>query len=54
MLSKDVASKVLAKCLVTGGDFAEIFEDDSISNSISLVDGKVDDAIGGNKNIQRV
>lgn len=47
MLSKDVASKVLAKCLVTGGDFAEIFEDDSISNSISLVDGKVDDAIGG-------
>ena len=47
MLSKDVASKVLAKCLVTDGDFAEIFEDDSISNSISLVDGKVDDAIGG-------
>ena len=47
MLSKDVASKVLAKCLVTGGDFAEIFEDDSINNSISLVDGKVQDAIGG-------
>lgn len=47
MLSKDIVSKVLAKCLVTGGDFAEIFEDDSTSNSISLVDGKVDDAIGG-------
>lgn len=47
MLSKDVASKVLAKCLVTDGDFAEIFEDDSINNSISLVDGKVQDAIGG-------
>eukprot|EP00831_Metopus_contortus_P018116 TRINITY_DN17710_c0_g1_i4.p3 TRINITY_DN17710_c0_g1~~TRINITY_DN17710_c0_g1_i4.p3 ORF type:complete len:244 (-),score=32.59 TRINITY_DN17710_c0_g1_i4:313-1044(-) len=47
MLSKDIISKILKKCLVTGGDFAEIFEDDSISNSISLVDGKVDDAIGG-------
>lgn len=47
MLSKNIASQVLAKCLVTGGDFAEIFEDDSINNSISLVDGKVNDAIGG-------
>ncbi|BCZ44363.1 regulatory protease [Clostridium gelidum] len=47
MLSKSVANEVLAKCLVTGGDFAEIFEEDSINNSISLVDGKVDDAIGG-------
>ncbi|MBW6408946.1 TldD/PmbA family protein [Clostridium weizhouense] len=47
MLSKNIASKVLARCLITGGDFAEIFEDDSINNSISLVDGKIDDAIGG-------
>ena len=47
MLSKNIAQEVLAKCLVTGGDFAEIFEEDSINNSISLVDGKVDDAIGG-------
>ena len=47
MLSKNIASQVLAKCLVTGGDFAELFEDDSINNSISLVDGKVNDAIGG-------
>lgn len=47
MLSKSIASEVLAKCLVTGGDFAEIFEDDSINNSISLVDGKVENAIGG-------
>ena len=47
MLSKNIVSQVLAKCLITGGDFAEIFEDDSISNSISLVDGKVQDAIGG-------
>lgn len=47
MLLKNIAQEVLAKCLVTGGDFAEIFEEDSINNSISLVDGKVDDAIGG-------
>lgn len=47
MLSKNIVSQVLARCLVTGGDFAEIFEDDSISNSISLIDGKVEDAIGG-------
>jgi len=47
MLSKNIVSQVLAKCLITGGDFAEIFEDDSINNSISLVDGKVKDAIGG-------
>ena len=47
MLSKDVIGKVLSKCMITGGDFAEIFEDDSINNSISLVDGKVQDAIGG-------
>ncbi|AOR22558.1 TldD/PmbA family protein [Clostridium taeniosporum] len=47
MLEKSIVSQVLAKCLITGGDFAEIFEDDSISNSISLIDGKVEDAIGG-------
>ncbi|EHI97390.1 peptidase U62 modulator of DNA gyrase [Clostridium sp. DL-VIII] len=47
MLSKGILGEVLAKCLVTGGDFAEIFEENSINNSISLVDGKVDDAIGG-------
>lgn len=47
MLVKEVASQVLAKCLVTGGDFAEIFEEDSISNSIGLIDGKVENALGG-------
>lgn len=47
MLNKEVVSKVLSKCLITGGDFAEIFEEDSISNSIGIVDGKVESAIGG-------
>ncbi|RDY28016.1 TldD/PmbA family protein [Romboutsia weinsteinii] len=47
MISREIASKVLAKCLVTGGDFAEIFEEDVISNSIGILDSKVDSAIGG-------
>ncbi|WP_238917808.1 TldD/PmbA family protein [Clostridium sp. YIM B02555] len=47
MLSRSIAQEVLEKCLVTGGDFAELFEDDSVNNSIVLVDGRVDDAIGG-------
>ncbi|NFI56104.1 TldD/PmbA family protein [Clostridium botulinum] len=47
MLGKSIVSQVLARCLITGGDFAEVFEDDSVNNSISLIDGKVEDAIGG-------
>lgn len=47
MISKEIASSVLAKCLVTGGDFAEIFEEDSISNNIGLIDNKVENALGG-------
>ena len=40
MLSREVAQKVLGRCLITGGDFAEIFEEDSITNSISVLDDK--------------
>ncbi|MGG7176986.1 TldD/PmbA family protein [Clostridium paraputrificum] len=47
MISREVASTVLAKCLVTGGDFAEIFEEDCISNSIGILDNKVENALGG-------
>ncbi|MGL4773240.1 MAG: TldD/PmbA family protein [Clostridium sp.] len=47
MLSKEVVSAVLSRCLVTGGDFAEIFEEDSISNAIGIMDGKVESAVGG-------
>ena len=47
MISREIASMVLAKCLITGGDFAEIFEEDTISNSISLIDKKVENALGG-------
>ena len=47
MISKQEAQLVLSKCLITGGDYAEIFEEDVISNSISLLDNKVENALGG-------
>ena len=47
MISKEIASKILSECLKTGGDFAEIFEEDSISNSIKILDNKVENALGG-------
>ena len=51
MISKEIASKILSECLKTGGDFAEIFEEDSISNSIKLLDNKVENALGGSQAI---
>jgi TldD protein len=47
MLSKDILSSVLARCLITGGDFAEIFEEDTIDTSISILNGKVENSISG-------
>ena len=47
MLSREVAERVLGRCLITGGDFAEIFEEDTINNSISILNGKVENSIGG-------
>lgn len=47
MQSREIAEQVLARCLITGGDFAEIFEEDSIGNSISIIDNKVESALGG-------
>ena len=40
MLSREVAERVLGRCLITGGDFAEIFEEDTINNSISIIKWK--------------
>lgn len=47
MLKKDILSSVLARCLITGGDFAEIFEEDTIDTSISILNGKVENSISG-------
>ena len=47
MVSKDILEKVLSRCLITGGDFAEIFEEDTLDTSISLLNGKVENTISG-------
>ena len=47
MLSRELAQKVLGRCLITGGDFAEIFEEDSIDNSIVILNSKVENSVGG-------
>ena len=47
MLSKEIAQKVLGRCLITGGDFAEIFEEDTIDNSIVILNSKVENSVGG-------
>ncbi|MBD7915140.1 TldD/PmbA family protein [Clostridium sp. Sa3CUN1] len=47
MLKKDILSSVLARCLITGGDFAEIFEEDTIDTSIGILNGKVENSISG-------
>lgn len=47
MISKEVLQEVLSKALYTGGDFAEIFVEDTISNDINMINGKVENAISG-------
>lgn len=47
MISKEILKEVLVKAVSTGGDFAEIFVDDTLNNSFSLVDGKIDSAVSG-------
>ena len=46
MISKQVATQVLEQCLITGGDFAEIFEEDCINNNLSLIDSKIENEFG--------
>ena len=42
MLTKALLEEVLAKAMSTGADFAEVFAENTRSNSIYMVDGKVD------------
>ena len=42
MLSEHVAARVLAEAVKTGGDFAEIFLEDRLNHSLSMVSGKVE------------
>lgn len=47
MIPKHILQDVLAKALSTGGDFAEIFVEDTVSNTIGLVNGKIETAVSG-------
>jgi TldD protein len=47
MISKKILSEVLGKALSSGGDFAEVFVEDSLSSTLSMTDGKIDNAVSG-------
>ena len=47
MLSKSLIKDVLGRALSSGGDFAEIFVEDKISNSLAMIDGKMDGIVSG-------
>lgn len=47
MLSKDLISLVIGRALSTGGDFAELFIEDTSRNSLSMVEGKIENAVSG-------
>ena len=44
MLSQEAANAILKAARETGGDFAEIYMEDTLSNSLKMVDGKIEDA----------
>lgn len=44
MISQETARRVIETALMTGGDFAELFMEDRINNTIRMLSGKVEDA----------
>jgi len=42
MISRDICLKVLQMAVSTGGDYAEIFAENTVNHSISMIAGKVD------------
>lgn len=47
MLSERIVTDVLLAALSTGGDFAEIFMEDTYSTQIRMLDGAVEEAVSG-------
>jgi len=47
MLNKSVIEETINTALHTGGDFAEVFVENKVTNSINLVNGKIDSANTG-------
>ena len=44
MINKKTAEQALGRALSTGGDFAEIFFEDTRKNTLGMIDGKIDTA----------
>jgi len=49
MITKTAAERVLAQAVRTGGDFAELFMEDTRRTNVGLIDGKIDNATTGRK-----
>lgn len=47
IVTKDAAGKALEKALSTGGDFAEIFAEDSFRTVINMMSGRIEEAVSG-------
>lgn len=47
MLNKNNLEDIINKAISSGGDFAEVFVENKVSNSINLVNGKIDNANTG-------
>jgi TldD protein len=45
LLSRDIINEVLRKALSTGGDFAEIFVENTLKTNLNIIDSKVDAAL---------
>ena len=47
LIETDVLERVLGACLRTGGDFAEVFAEDRVNNSVLFDDGRVEELSSG-------
>ncbi len=47
MIGKDIIADILKKALSTGGDFAEVFIEDTQRSSLGLVNGQIETAVSG-------
>lgn len=44
LIEQGIAERVLQAALAGGADFSELFVEDTVSNALSMTDGKVENA----------
>lgn len=49
MIQPALAQAVLARALATGGDFAEIFAEDTVSNNLTMTDNRMENALSAHR-----